>query len=244
VTIKITDNQSGVDLNKTTIEINGDIYTLSSPEVTYTGSLLNYTITINPKNNFYPDRESTIKVSTSDLAGNKNADTNTFNIPIPILKETICPDAVKGGTVLNPDGTAATTTSGGTTTTSSSGSTGSNGTTGSNGNNSSGGTSGSTSSGSTTSSGGSTSGNGSNVAQNAQNNTLNGNSGISSGDNSNTNSISNEALTNLLLTRTGGSLKDILLYNYWWGIPLLVIILALTLNRNRWLKNKDKTKLR
>ena len=231
VTIKITDNQSGVDLTKTTIEINGDIYTISSPEVTYTGSLLNYTFTINPRNNFFSDRESTIRVTTSDLAGNRSADTNTFNIPIPILKETICPDAVNGGTTLNPDGTAA----------SNSGGTGTNGSGTGNGstNTSSGGQN---NQGTNTTTSGSTSSNNSSIAQNSQNLSNNSSgSGISTGD---TDSISNETLTNLILARTGGSLKDILIYNYWWGIPLLIIILVLILNRNRWLKNKDKTKLR
>ena len=218
VTLKITDNQSGVDLSKTTIEINGDIYTINSPEVTYTGSLLNYTITINPKNNFYSDRESIIKVSTSDLAGNQSSDTNTFNIPIQIIKETICPDAVKGGTTLNPDGTAVTITTGGSTTIVTNNTT-------------------TTGSGSNSNPSGNNSGT---IAQNTQNNTANIGVGVSSGGDSIANSISNETLTNLVLARTGGSLKDILFYNYWWGIPLLILILVLVLNRNNWLKNKTK----
>ncbi len=202
VIIKITDNQSGVDLSKTTIDINGDTYTLTSPEVSHTGSILGYTITINPKNNFINGEASVIRVQTSDLAGNKNSDTSIFNIPTSIIKEKLCPEADQQAS--NP----ATNNSG------------------------------------NSNSGAANSNSNQVVAQNTQNNTANaGPIGFGNGsgsDNSSTNSISNLALSTLVLARTGGSLKDILLYNYWWGIPLLILLLVLISKRSSCLKKKTK----
>ena len=125
VTIRITDNQSGVDLNQTIFDINGDIYTMQSPEVTYIGQPLDYTVVIKPRNPFYGDKESVIKVITVDKAGNKNSDTNTFNIPIAVIKEKICPDAQAGGTTITPSGSSTS----GNTTGSTTGTTGGDGTT-------------------------------------------------------------------------------------------------------------------
>jgi len=238
VTIRVTDNQSGVDLNQTIFDINGDIYTLQSPEVTYIGQPLDYTVVIKPRNPFYSDKESVIKVITFDKAGNKNNDTNTFNIPIAVIKEKICPDAQAGGTTIIPGGsgtsggTTSGSTSGTTSGTTSSGTGNSSGTTGSGGTNNSG--NGASNSNFNTSTGSSTSGSTSN-----SNTTSSNNSGSSTNNNSNT------TLTSDILARTGGSIQDVLTHSYWWGIPLLILVFILVvLGRNRWLKKEDRTKLR
>jgi len=212
VIIRITDNQSGVDLSRTTIDINGDIYNLNSPEVSYTGSLLDYTITINPRNDFINGDTSMIRVITSDIAGNRSTDTNVFNIPIPIVQQTICPNTAQDSTTSNPSGPTTVT----------------------NNNNSTNPTNLTNSNSNTT------------ANQNAQNiSSTNTQNGLENSSRSNipTDSISNLALSTLILARTGGSLKDLLLYNYWWGIPLLILILIIISARSRWLQNKDKTKL-
>jgi len=224
VNIKITDNKSGVDLSKTVITINDDIYTPNSSEVTYTGTALNYTFSIKPRNNFYTDKESVIKVSTVDLAGNKSNDTNVFNIPIPIIKEKICPDANQGGTTIVLPPSSSTSSSGSSSTsTSSGGSVNANNSTGSSSGNSSG-----------------------NVAANVSGSVSSG--GATDGDTTNSQTSSSQNNSNnlayLILARTGGSMKDYLMYNYWWGIPLLLIILFVAASRYRWMKQKDKTTLR
>ncbi|MEI6728178.1 MAG: hypothetical protein WCK98_00900 [bacterium] len=91
VTIKITDNQSGVDLNNLVFTINGDTYKVTDPEVIYAGNPLDYTFTINPRNDFYPDKASSILVNARDIAGNKSSDQIVFNIPPAVIKTQLCP---------------------------------------------------------------------------------------------------------------------------------------------------------
>lgn len=91
VIIKITDNQSGVDLNNLVFTINGDTYRVTDPEVSYTGNPLDYTFTINPRNDFYPDKASSILVNARDIAGNRSSDQIVFNIPPAVVKTQLCP---------------------------------------------------------------------------------------------------------------------------------------------------------
>jgi hypothetical protein len=219
VTIRITDNQSGVDLNQTIIDINGDIYNMQSPEVTYIGQSLDYTIVIRPRNPFYSDKESAIKVTTADKAGNKNNDTNIFNIPIPVIQETICPDVQTGNTT-NVGGNTNNNTN-----------TNSNTTTGTNTSNSGSNTNTTTNTGSSTNTNNSSGSNSTNTSTSQGTTAPNGSS--------------NNSLTSDILARTGGSIQDILTRTYWWGLPLLIIIfVVVVLGRNKWLKKGDKTKLR
>lgn len=81
VRIRLTDNLSGVDLDTLEIIINGDVYDIDSDELTVTGDALDYTIIIDPINDFFDGTASTIYVRVSDFAGNQRARTNVFNIP-------------------------------------------------------------------------------------------------------------------------------------------------------------------
>ena len=99
--IKITDNQSGVDLNNLVFTINGDNYKATDPEVSYVGNLLDYTFTINPRNDFYPDKASSVLVNARDIAGNKSSDQIVFNIPPAVIKTQLCPAVSVPGSETN-----------------------------------------------------------------------------------------------------------------------------------------------
>ena len=81
VFIKITDNGTGVSLGTLSININGDIYTSSSPQVTCTGGPAEYNCEIDPINDFPDDSPTTIIVSVQDAAGNTTSQSIIFNIP-------------------------------------------------------------------------------------------------------------------------------------------------------------------
>lgn len=83
VQIRITDNQSGIDLSNTQFVINGVTYEPSDPQVTFSGTSLNYEFTINPDDDFPDDAASTVTVSTQDQSGNSRSRQITFNIPVP-----------------------------------------------------------------------------------------------------------------------------------------------------------------
>ncbi len=81
VIIRITDDKSGVDLATVVFTINGINYTVASPEVSYVGTPLDYTFTINPAVDFPKDIYSTIRASAKDKAGNQSESSIVFNIP-------------------------------------------------------------------------------------------------------------------------------------------------------------------
>ena len=81
--VKITDNQSGVDLNNTYFLVNGVRYNATDPQVTVTGSALNYDFEINPTTNLSSDNANTLNTYTKDLAGNSRNNQIIFNIPVP-----------------------------------------------------------------------------------------------------------------------------------------------------------------
>ncbi len=83
VTIRITDNQSGIDLSSLQFVINGVTYTVASPQVSYTGSSLNYLFTITPSVPFPSGIASSITVLARDTAGNSRTSQITFNQPSP-----------------------------------------------------------------------------------------------------------------------------------------------------------------
>jgi hypothetical protein len=88
VNIKITDNDSGVDIDTVQFNLNGDIYTAKSPEVTYTGDPLAYNFVIKPRNKFYADKESNIQVTALDRAKNKANGQIFFDPPFVCLPDT------------------------------------------------------------------------------------------------------------------------------------------------------------
>lgn len=107
VTVQITDNQAGVDLGNTIFYINSDVYNANDPAVSYTGSALNYTFVITPRNPIPTNEASTLRVSTQDLVQNRSNNQIIFNIPPTIIEQIICP------AFLNPNGTSGTGVNGG-----------------------------------------------------------------------------------------------------------------------------------
>ncbi|MCA9386586.1 carboxypeptidase regulatory-like domain-containing protein [Candidatus Dojkabacteria bacterium] len=83
VTLQITDDQSGIDLDSITFIIDGVSYTTLNPEVSYTGNSTNYNFVINPVNDFPVNQASTVVVTGKDIAGNTFSKQIIFNIPTP-----------------------------------------------------------------------------------------------------------------------------------------------------------------
>jgi len=84
--VRITDNQSGVDLSSVVFLVNGDTYKITDPEVSYTGQPLDYTFTIRLRTTLPDAEKSTMKATAKDLKGNTRSADIVFNIP-----EMVCP---------------------------------------------------------------------------------------------------------------------------------------------------------
>lgn len=67
---RIVDADSGINLSSLQFIINGVIYDISSPQVSYTGSSNDYTFTIDHSSNFPAGQASILVVQGSDSAGN------------------------------------------------------------------------------------------------------------------------------------------------------------------------------
>jgi hypothetical protein len=83
LTFRITDNQSGVDLDSLVFTVNGVDYQVGDPEVSYTGDPLNYQFTIDPGFDLPEDESSSLRVKGQDEAGNEFNRQIVFNIPVP-----------------------------------------------------------------------------------------------------------------------------------------------------------------
>ncbi|MFW5719919.1 MAG: Ig-like domain-containing protein [Candidatus Dojkabacteria bacterium] len=83
VQLKLSDSLSGVNPDTLEMTINGLVYTSTDTEVTITGSTNNYTITIDPREDFYDGSPSSIVVTVDDFAGNTRQSSITFNYPPP-----------------------------------------------------------------------------------------------------------------------------------------------------------------
>lgn len=81
ITLNLTDNLSGVDINTLQIFVNGVEYTALNPEISITGNPNNYSITLNPNDPFYSNSPSSIVVITKDFAGNTRQSSISFNFP-------------------------------------------------------------------------------------------------------------------------------------------------------------------
>jgi len=95
IVVRITDNQSGVDLSSLRFIINNVTYTVGDPQVTYTGNPLNYTFTIDPVDDIPSEQASTVGVSGRDLAGNNFSQQFVFNLPPEVVVPpgtTVCED--------------------------------------------------------------------------------------------------------------------------------------------------------
>lgn len=92
VEINLTDNLSGVDLSTLQILVNGVPYSASDPELQITGSPNNYTVIINPRDDFYSNAPSSIVVSVTDFNGNSRQSNISFNFPVqPTVPPTATP---------------------------------------------------------------------------------------------------------------------------------------------------------
>ena len=96
VEINITDNESGVNLRTVEFDINGDIYSPSenaelpancedscrfNEYITYSGQPLRYNFKIQPRNTFFPEETSSIRVKATDNAGNSSNAQILFDPP-------------------------------------------------------------------------------------------------------------------------------------------------------------------
>lgn len=92
ISIRITDNLSGVDLTPLTFIINGITYVSTDPEVSYIGNDLNYTFTIIPREPINIETPNSITVTGSDIAGNQFSEQMVFNVgEISTASTGICP---------------------------------------------------------------------------------------------------------------------------------------------------------
>ncbi|MBN1915581.1 hypothetical protein JW796_01120 [Candidatus Dojkabacteria bacterium] len=80
IIIKVSDPGTGININTLHININGEIYLITSPELSYEVSGSEYTIEIVPKNPFPTDQPSTIIVRVEDNSGNSSTESIVFNM--------------------------------------------------------------------------------------------------------------------------------------------------------------------
>lgn len=85
ITVRITDDQSGVELSTVEITINGQVYRYNDPEVVVTGSELNYTFVITPRVQLPPNQASIVNVRAADKAGNQSSRQIIFNVPVVVV---------------------------------------------------------------------------------------------------------------------------------------------------------------
>lgn len=90
VTFRLTDDLSGSDLSSYEFYINGQLYKIGYPGVSYSGNDKNYNVTINPSSNLPSNQSTVILIIGKDKAGNQVTSYNVINIPTKVLSE-ICP---------------------------------------------------------------------------------------------------------------------------------------------------------
>jgi len=83
LSLVITDNLSGVDIDTVEVSINGEDYNTSDPEFSFTGDPLRYAITIDPRVPIPQGVASSITTKAIDFSLNTRRSTITFNIPPP-----------------------------------------------------------------------------------------------------------------------------------------------------------------
>jgi len=82
VSVRITDGGAGVSISNTTVTINGTPYTSASGQFSYTGSSLDYTVTVNPSSNFAGGSTVSIGIATQDQASTPNSATSSYSFTI------------------------------------------------------------------------------------------------------------------------------------------------------------------
>ena len=83
ITIQITDDISGIDLNSLSFFLNGEEYVVADSEVTYTGTPNDYTFVITPRanNQIIEGEGNSLIASGQDTAGNTFNRQIVFNVP-------------------------------------------------------------------------------------------------------------------------------------------------------------------
>jgi hypothetical protein len=81
IQVRITDNQSGINVNTVNFNLNGEQYSTDDSEVSYSGDSLTYAFQLDPNTPIQEDRENFLKVKTEDLAGNSTHREVAFNLP-------------------------------------------------------------------------------------------------------------------------------------------------------------------
>ncbi len=73
---------AGVDINNTSVTVEGVTYTSASPQFGYTGTSADYTVTINPTSNFSGGQVVDVSISTQDLASTPNTASTSYTFTI------------------------------------------------------------------------------------------------------------------------------------------------------------------
>ncbi|OGJ74711.1 hypothetical protein A2217_00005 [Candidatus Peribacteria bacterium RIFOXYA2_FULL_55_28] len=68
ISFTVSDIGAGIDIDNTTVTVEGTAYTSASLEFGYTGSSSSYNITVNPASNFSGGQEIDVSIATQDLA--------------------------------------------------------------------------------------------------------------------------------------------------------------------------------
>ncbi len=82
ITFNVRDNDVGVDLTTLQVNMGGNTYTNSSPELSFSGSANDYSIVVDPTTDFPFNTAVTFVISAADLGGNVMSPRSfTFNSP-------------------------------------------------------------------------------------------------------------------------------------------------------------------
>jgi len=106
ITFNIKDDETAVDINSVKVNVGGDEYTASGPlKFTYSGSSDNYSVAVNPANNFDYDQTVDVAIQGADTAGNSmvyNSSFTTGSAPVnePPVLAYISNKTVYGGSTL------------------------------------------------------------------------------------------------------------------------------------------------
>jgi len=82
IVVEVSEPSYGVDINSVEIIINGVTYTASSPRVSVTGDILDYTFTVTPYDPLFTNQANTVLVKAANLNGNSTQSSIVFNVPV------------------------------------------------------------------------------------------------------------------------------------------------------------------
>lgn len=82
IVVEVSNPSYGVDITSVEIIINGVTYTSSSPRVSTTGDILDYTFTVTPYDPLFTNQANTVLVKAANLNGNYTQASIVFNVPV------------------------------------------------------------------------------------------------------------------------------------------------------------------